>query len=86
MRIPPQLVVATFVAVAILAVFVYPLTFGPPAPHQKNIALAALIACALVALGILLVPLVKLSVLPLIAVMGADQPPDRLALICTRLC
>jgi hypothetical protein len=87
MKTHGEFVVAWSVAIAVLVVFVYPLTFGPPAPQQKQLALFALLMCALAAVLPSLVVGVARPTWPwLPAGSEASSPSHRLALICTRLC
>ncbi len=81
-----QFSVAISVALAIFIVFVYPLTFGPPAPQQKDSLLTHVLAFAF-ALCAPLVPALAVTAALLVSPPG-DQPltSERLALICTRLC
>lgn len=86
MRARNQVAVAIFITAAVLAVFVYPLTFGPPAPQQKYLSISSLLAGALAVVitswqsSLSTVGTVELSL------MHASAPSERLALICTRLC
>ncbi|MFB3915379.1 MAG: hypothetical protein ACE14M_01525 [Terriglobales bacterium] len=85
MRLENHVGVAVFVGIAVLMVFVYPLTVGPPAPQQRQMALATLLACALAAFLMLFPAVVSAPVHYVGSRFDAD-PPDRLALICSRLC
>jgi hypothetical protein len=76
---------AVFVALAVLAIFVYPLTVGPAAQHQGLSTFSLLLSGALTAV---------LASLQLFASEHTIQPlakracarSERLALHCTRLC
>jgi hypothetical protein len=86
-RISNQVAVAIFAALAVLAVFVYPLTVGPPAPQQqKQFPIFVLLAWALAAI-VRLVPIAAaVSLLVESPLVVVNKPSERLALICTRLC
>lgn len=88
MKAESQFAVAVFAALAVLAVFVCPLTFGPPAPHQKHSPIASLLACALCAAVALIrtLPAIAVSLFESLHPVEAIAPSERLALICTRLC
>ncbi len=77
---------AILAALAVLVIFVYPLTFGPPAPHQKYLLISLLLACALGAMFPFLPNSLSAMHIAGVTLMHASAPSERLALICTRLC
>jgi hypothetical protein len=82
-----EFVVALSLAVAVLVVFICPLTFGPPAPQQKRPALFALLMSALAAvLALLRATLARPMWLSPAGANAVSTSSERLALICTRLC
>ena len=81
-----HLSVAILVAMALLAVFIYPLTFGPPAPLQKQSLVSLLLACLLPVI-LVIAPTAALPLVPLDPSFApVSRPSERLALICIRLC
>lgn len=82
-----QLVTAIFVVLAVLAVFIYPLTFGPPAPSQKIPVLAKLLSALLAVVCLLYgAATCRSSFVEGLFSVQARESCARLALNCTRLC
>ncbi len=86
MKTEIKFAIVMLVTLAILAVFISPLTFGPPAPHQKQSSLAHLLAFAFVLCALLLAPLALTASFATSSPDERDSTSDRLALICSRLC
>jgi hypothetical protein len=78
-------VVAVLIGLAVLLIFVYPLTFGPPAPQQKLFQIAALLASAMAATVAFIAPMPLARAIE-ITPLTANEPSRRLAFICTFLC
>lgn len=78
--------VAVWMALAILLVFVCPLTFGPPAPQQKLLHIAALLACALAATAGFVGLLAATDAFEMARRVVPTESSRRLALICAFLC
>lgn len=85
--IKSHIATAAFLLLAVLAVFVYPLTFGPPAPDQKFLSLASILMHLLMAVCLFMASAARLaSFLTDWLEPRAMSPSQRLALVCTRLC
>jgi hypothetical protein len=85
MRTHTQIVIAAVGVMTVFVVFIYPLTFGLPAPHQKKSSAPTLLALA-VAFCALLISRAVWTVLSTASPDQSASHSDRLALICSRLC
>ena len=86
MKASVEFVVAIFVALAILAVFIYPLTFGPPAPQQKLFGALSLLFSAIAAIPLLFATAARAHCMWQAVAVAPSTTSERLALSCARLC
>jgi hypothetical protein len=81
-----QVAAAMLVVMAVLFVFLCPLTFGPPAPQQKHSSILVLLATVLAAIGPLVSTVSTTASTLQFGFVRMNTPSERLALFCSRLC